>query len=843
MAFVKSEALKGGEDEPPADEPRKRRFGWRTVVLLVALLLVAAEVLASLAVAAKLKMTVASKLDAELKLGLLVYLPPYGAWAWQPRLERGPDTLFRATRARVRLAGLPLGGDKPIVISSLRVNGPEIDLSPKPYRQIVKKTEKAEPPRKLSGMLQLRDVRFYEGRVTYRDPKVPGPPTVWDGLQAEVETQQQSPSAYTFHLITRAQMSADASAAGTIDVDSGEVEVRNLTLKARAEPEPLRSPLPQSVQKFLLDYRISGTVQLSGNGTLPLRDPKAARYNVALAVQDAMGEVPPAGISIDHAKAALTVEKQPAGPLKIVIEKFDVGAGGKTMVINAGRAEIDPAAGTWAVGDLGGHVIIHRGTSTNPSTARTLMASTGPSREKLSKFDQFEPAGRADFTVTAVGPLKLNGRVPWEAIEHEVVVVPRGASFRPKNFAGRIEDIGGGEVRLRGGMIVFQELYAKYDDDDLRLRSARLPLEGLPKLARWQEISGSVTFRQPLRRYTPKIDKVLDVLNPDGPFIIAGSYAADSTAPGRENVYDLIVSSDTGSFELTAEHIPLNKIRGDATITPAGVQLHALEADLLGGRVSAAGQWVRDNAGAGYAIDGEAAARDVDLTRLQQLRYDPTAKVYKGHLFAHATFATAFPKGAGKREMLRGLRAGGEVEMVDGEMFKFPVLKEILGSIGLKQAATIGDAAVRFEVADEQLVLRDAAVNAPALGLQGGGKIGLGEGGQLDLNVVAAPLADWRDKLKGTNVPVVSDVAGELAGGIQKLLNGATGTLLYQFKIGGSLDKAEVTAVPAPALTHTAAFVFGKMLAPRQKNQRPLEWFERQQAREHREQPRANAKE
>jgi len=62
---------------------------------------------------------------------------------------------------------------------------------------------------------------------------------------------------------------------------------------------------------------------------------------------------------------------------------------------------------------------------------------------------------------------------------------------------------------------------------------------------------------------------------------------------------------------------------------------------------------------------------------------------------------------------------------------------------------------------------------------------------------------------------------------VQKLLNSATGTLLYQFRVTGKLgDKVEVSPVAAPILTETAATVFGRMLSPN-KQKRLLDWFER----------------
>jgi hypothetical protein len=123
------------------------------------------------------------------------------------------------------------------------------------------------------------------------------------------------------------------------------------------------------------------------------------------------------------------------------------------------------------------------------------------------------------------------------------------------------------------------------------------------------------------------------------------------------------------------------------------------------------------------------------------------------------------------------------------------------------------------------------------VGLQGGGTIDFS--GDLDLRVVAAPLADWRESLKETKIPIVSDVVGGAAGILQKALNKATETFLYEFRVGGSVKKPQVIAVPTPALTDAAAFVFGKMLAPPQKDQRPLDLIRREQTKPREPPPRA----
>ncbi len=173
--------------------------------------------------------------------------------------------------------------------------------------------------------------------------------------------------------------------------------------------------------------------------------------------------------------------------------------------------------------------------------------------------------------------------------------------------------------------------------------------------------------------------------------------------------------------------------------------------------------------------EGEVHFRDVDLAAHLEDRLRnsaPTGKPLQGKIFADAISAAAWRRAPGTRESNETMRSLGEFEVIDGHLFKIPVLKDVGSRVReLKDAGTVGSTAATFEIADGVAHLRDAAVSAPAVGLQGGGKIGF-DGG-LELNVVAAPLADWRDKLVETKIPIFSDVAGVVAGGLQKLLNTA----------------------------------------------------------------------
>jgi hypothetical protein len=738
-----------------------------------------------------------------------------------------------------------------------------LNLAPGRFENIKKPpTPDDTVPRKLSGMLRLKHVRVTDGQVTYIDAARPdAPPTVWGNLALDVDTIQKSVSKYTFHLVSRAAPLAEITAAGTIDVDDGLLDVQSSTMKLRAEPEPARSPLPAAAQAFIRKHRINGSIHVNGSGKVPLREPKQSSFSAAIALQDANAALPGANSpTLEHARASLVARMSPGGPVIARVDRLDLAGGGRQVVVDEGLIELNAAKGVWSIADIDGQVIF-----TQPSTkianlalggtpprqpapsspaAATSAPQSQPAADEPRGIDKFQIAGKGDFTAAVSGPFDLKGKNPWEAIRHEIIVYPRDASFRPKDFAYRIEGIGGGEIRLQGGMIIFQELEGHYGDDLLRLRSARLPVEGLPKLAQWQEISGTVVFHRPHRRYNPKLDKIIDPLRPDGSFLIAGSWVADKrqhslTPEGKpKHTFDLIVSTDTGSFALTERNIVLEKMRGDATVSNAGVDIHELEAAVFDGTLQTTGRWNRESPELSN-YEGELVLRNIDLALLEdRFRDTPAAKPLEGRIYAAGSLRGAIAKGAAKDENLRTMDATGEIEVIRGSLFKMPVIKNVTEQLkGLKGAANVGDAAAEFDIEKGRITFRNAAVSSPAVGLQGGGTMLL-DGNEIDLRVVAAPLADWRESLKSTKIPVVSNVAGELAGGIQKMLNAATGALLYEFRVQGSLDKPEVIAVPTPVLTDTAAFVFERMLTPPKKDQRPIELIRR----EREEAPRAETR-
>lgn len=790
---------------PEPKKSRKRR--WIIVLILLAIALATVEWLASRMIRAKLVELVEAKLDAKLNIGTLVYLPPMGVWTRDISLARGDGDLLTIAGLRLKLAQLPWGG-KPIVIEELKLNQPELKLEPQKFVAMVKPAAPLVPgatpiPRKLSDMLRLRKLSMFGGRVTYRDPRKSIEPMVWDNLSAGMALEQQSASQYRFQISSQAEPAVDASATGSLDVDSLELELRNVLLKAKVEPEPPTTPFPASVQAFIAKHKITGAAAATGEATIPLKTPSRSSFEVVVVLQDATALMPGRSTMFDHARAKLTASQSPGGSVTVQLERIDVAGEREEVLVNAGTIELNASARTWKLSGLQGQLNFQSDLSTAPSSQTTRPAQNA--------LDRARPTGRIDFTAAASGPFDLRGKNAWDAIEHELIAYPRNLSFQVRGMNRRIEEVNEGEVRIVDGVLILQELGARYADDFFRIRSARLSLEELPDVIRWRELSGVATFNPPIRRYTPAIDPILDQLNPSGPFVIGGSFTYDRTGPKPISAYDLIVSSDTGSLTLTDRAFTIEQIRGDATVTPTDVDIPSLEGKLLGGTFHASGHFAIGDDATTY--QGEMAARDVDLTKLEErLRDEQVLKPLKGRFFLDASCSGTISDNV---SYLDGMHASGQFEAVDGTLFQLQVVSHISERVkGVKDAVTLGDAAAIYELNGGVLNLRDVVVNSAVLGIHGNGTIGL-DSGALDLQLIAAPLADWRDKLKQTDIPLLSDVAGEIAGSVQKLLNTATENLLYSFHVKGKIGQVKVETVPVPALTDGVAYLFTRLAQPR----------------------------
>ena len=768
-------------------------------------MLIALEFAISLGLSWKLSGMVADRLDAELRIKSLWYIPPVGMWVSGASLYRDEERLVEIGPTKLRLARIPWF-NKPLIIQSLDVDDPVIEISRTEQGLmggpgLVKARPippKPRPPKKLSDILRLRKFILNRGKIVYTDVR-PAPaggeplPMTWNDINVNIDLDRKSESNYSYSLKAHTGQLGDLSGGGTFDVDELMLKVDDLRLKLAANPNAQRSPLPAPVQRFIQKYEVAGALTATASATLPLRDIDHAEYVARLELADGTAWMPEFAVAIEKAHAIVEIEKR-GEQLIVRLVALDAASGNARIQMDGGKVFLDLAEGRWVIGDVSGHVTME-----------------GVASEQLNPRDlvrKLQPAGRVDFTATGSGPIEWLGKTPKANVaDYQIMAYPRDVSFSYPRFPKRFENVSGGNVRLQYGIITFENLSARYGNDQVRVTSARLPLAGLPGTVRYQEINGSVTFNSPLEDYPEPLMKVFRHVTPSGNYMVAGSVTINRRERPAKFDYDLQVCSDSAGMMLVDWHIPLSRVRTDLAITPSHVIARNLEASCLDGQLTLSGQW---NRGEHSSYKGSVGLSDARLERVSEVLREAGKEMrdLSGSFYVRGAFEGEYGK---EKSAADALRASGELEIIRGNFFHIPVLRELVGSIqGLRSISTAGEAATSFSIHDRTVTLSDTAISSPLVGIQGGGDIGFD--GSLNLRAIVAPLADWQDKIKETNIPIVSDIAGEIVGGVQKLLNSATSALLYQFRIEGTIKEPKITPIPAPALTESAAFVFGKML-------------------------------
>jgi hypothetical protein len=136
------------------------------------------------------------------------------------------------------------------------------------------------------------------------------------------------------------------------------------------------------------------------------------------------------------------------------------------------------------------------------------------------------------------------------------------------------------------------------------------------------------------------------------------------------------------------------------------------------------------------------------------------------------------------------------------------VAKLLAQSHFASQAATLTNAAVVFRLDEHTIHLDNAVLGSASIGVQGQGDVGLD--GSLALRMVVVPLGNWQADVKRSNLPLVGNALAQAAGTLQSWL-GKASKLVYQFDVGGTVEDPQLSAVPVPALTRSAAAALGHL--------------------------------
>jgi hypothetical protein len=293
--------------------------------------------------------------------------------------------------------------------------------------------------------------------------------------------------------------------------------------------------------------------------------------------------------------------------------------------------------------------------------------------------------------------------------------------------------------------------------------------------------------------------------------------------PGYSPEWNLNISTDNGNLALLDERLPVTRLKGQMLATKHAISIPALQGTLLGGGMDLVGtaRVVEPIVYQGeFNVHGANVAQFAEVFKIKAP--DGTEPAGSGTLkfkfFSQSpspTTATTNPattQPASESDEWLGLLGGeGSIQIDNGNLWALPVLESLSKHTrSAREALTAGEAAAIFTLANRTIYFKHAAVYSPALGLQGSGRASFD--GTIDLDVIAAPLGDWKKKLAETDIPFFSRVLSSAAGTFEKLVGSATSELLYHFRVTGSRENPIVQTIPAPFLTDQAASLFAKML-------------------------------
>lgn len=767
------------------------------------------------------------RLNAQVSAGGFYYLPPYGLLAKDCRVVvRDADgtayDLLEIQSLRVALAEAPVHGG-PLIIQDLTVRQPVIHLI-RTIQGLEGETGLVKPPppgtdnagkpkHKLSEILRLRHVSIIGGQVIYEDRTLPEPsPMKWSGIDVHIETSPKGPADYDFNFTGANAGLADFVANGQINVDDRRALIEHFLLSAHPSEDRFASELPPQLASALAKHRVQGNLKIEGSAAADLLESSRDQLDAVLTLAEARAFSPELNAWLDQLHFSLKLGADFAG-LSAIVSNFAAHSGNATLSIRDGLSVfIDRSNGVWSIKKLEGTLAVARGGDTRPSEIRASDPRGADSRGIVSHMADtrgvlryINPDGSLEFTAAFAGPITRSPH--WKDVQGELLIYPRKLSIQPRDFPQPISDVGGGPIRVAGGVAAVKDLLGHYGGDQLLITSARLALPPLKTgQMHWSEIAATMVFGDSLQQYPPPLADILQLAQPGGEFAASGRFDADFNQPRPALDYDLLVSCDHASAKVM--DVQVKQIKADAELFTDHLQLGRLDCQTLGGTISGQG---RVGTRAPFAFAGDVFTHRLSVLQVAHLLKVKQSDQMNLQGLADMQASVGGAIGNGDSSVIDLLTAQGHVEVYDGNFWDAPAMRKIVQIASVtREALTVGQAAALFRVAGRRIELQNAVISAPALGLQGNGFVGFD--GKLDLHVIAAPLADWRKKLKSTGIPVLSDVVGNVAGTVQNALNSATGSLFYDIRVTGDTTNPQVNTVPSPILTEGATKMFRNML-------------------------------
>jgi hypothetical protein len=770
----------------------------------------------------KLEATVSAHLDALLTVGEITYRPPFTVHLYDvhfrahPTQSGGGTELLAARRIDLSLAQLPLGRG-PLVIQQFGLDGVTLHIIRNTAGiplglDLAKPSDAPASPMamKLSDVLRLRHFSLKDGMLIYQDQRNPHTaPTRWQGINSEIALAPKSNSLYEFQLHASDAPIARANIQGTLDVDSfllGITKCKVLVDSRDEQSSAASDPLPAELRGWVHRYAVKGTISLESAGSIPLNDPQKASFTADLGIAGGRATLPDGGEKLDDLQFAthLDFQTHDTAPkqVKIQLRKFRARSGGAILTLGAAVALIDPT-GKWSVNGVSGSL-------------DTTPGNHGP----------WGLTGQANFHVDLSHHPSSN-QTPFTGAMNLIDV-----NLQPPGLAAPVKDLTG-TIQFSASdpddrQIDFLKCSAYFGGDHLELTHAQVSLAQSPDRILVNDIQCNLDLVQDAPPCPGDLGPILQTFQPSGPFNLTGTvvmrHVIRDDGPGYSPEWDLNISTDNGALSLVDERLPITAIKGHMLATKHAISIPGLEGTMLGGTMNFAGtaRVVEPIVYQGqFTVRGSSVEQFSRAFKLKSPDGTEPSGVanLKFKFFSRAltpstdTSATQPDSAASDEadEWLSLLGGDGSLQIDNGNLWALPVLHSLTGRTRVaREALTAGEAAAIFSVANRTIYFKHLAVYSPALGLQGSGSETFA--GMLNLDVIAAPLGDWKEKLAETDIPFFSHALASAAGSIEKLVGSATSELLYHFRITGTRDNPKVETIPAPFLTDSAANLFAKMI-------------------------------
>ena len=806
--------------------PWRRRLLWTGAAL--ALLLAVAWIVVSRMARSHLVAAAEKNLHLTLHADHIWYLPPLGIdvrglLLTAPKENGPPVEVARADEVRVTLLEIPRSKG-PVRLDRLLLKRPVASLVHNPSGWSlpgeVAPTQAQRESREIaskrpSDLFSIRQLSIEDGSITCRNETPNGGDTSrLDGIKLQA-TRQKSTSNYDISL-TAGTTGTQLSGKGSFDLDSLLLKVDSMSARLDGRD------LPGSI---LGDgTRLSGAASVEARGYFPLRQISKSSASGTIGIEQLEFAKASSAFPVRDGKLNLMVRisESPVGsasriPMIVAdVQALQTVVGGASLDLTSGSFTTTADGQSWQAHNIAGTVKAIEGEASG-SDASSFVGRNGC-------------RGSMRFVAAGTIPFRFANRdYPLDECDLHLIAYPRDMAFKPKKFGSPIEHINTGSAELRGSVVILKNLVASCGQDRLALSSARFVLHdrrrqiaigNLRNQLRFEEIGGLIDFHAPQPVYPAAIAKVMEQLRPTGQFGVAPDswYVFNlrhQDEPPKKPEYFIRMASQDATFEASKYRVKISNIRSNFLLTPKSIDVYQVNATAMQGSVSAQGQI---KPAAPLHFSGNATLADIDcaeLVRAFNLKQPRKGKI-NGKGFANLTFAGGAK--TPEKTALQQLQVDAQCQIVGGDFYTLPVFTDVLDHVHHTEQVTLGQAAALVHVADEKVTFQDALVAAPAIGLQGSGTIGFDK--SLDLHAVAMPLGDWRANLAQVRVPVLSDVAAEIVGAMQKVFGAAQGVLLYELRIDGTLTKPELHEIPAPAFTDGIALLFGQLV--KNGGQQPL---------------------